>query len=50
MYSYCSVMLHVTLCPFYFCNHLDGKREMIALLSLSSWSLVIGVWLFLAVP
>ena len=26
-----------------------GKRELIALLSLSSWCLVIVVWLFLAV-
>ena len=29
---------------------LMGKRELVALLSLSSWSLVIVVWLFLAVP
>ena len=27
-----------------------GKRELAALLSLSSWWLVIVVWLFLAVP
>ena len=27
-----------------------GKRELVALLSLSSWRLVIVVWLFLAVP
>ena len=27
-----------------------GKRELVALLILSSWCLVIGVWLFLAVP
>ena len=27
-----------------------GKRELIALLSLSSWCLVIVVWLFLVVP
>ena len=26
-----------------------GKRELIALLSLSSWCFAIGVWLFLAV-
>ena len=26
-----------------------GKRELVALLSLSSWCLVIAVWLFLAV-
>ena len=29
---------------------LIGKRELVALLSLSSWCLVIVVWLFLAVP
>ena len=27
-----------------------GQRELVALLSLSSWCLVIVVWLFLAVP
>ena len=27
-----------------------GKRELVALLSLSSWCLVIVVWLFLALP
>ena len=27
-----------------------GKRELVALLGLSSWCLVIVVWLFLAVP
>ena len=27
-----------------------GKRELVALLSLSSWSIVMVVWLFLAVP
>ena len=27
-----------------------GKRELVALLSLSSWYLVIVVWLFLEVP
>ena len=29
---------------------LIGKRELVALLSLSSWCLVFVVWLFLAVP
>ena len=29
---------------------ITGKRELVALLSLSSWCLVIVVWLFLAVP
>ena len=27
-----------------------GKKELVALLSLSSWCLLIVVWLFLAVP
>ena len=27
-----------------------GKRDLVVLLSLSSWCLVIVVWLFLAVP
>ena len=29
---------------------LIGKRELVALLSLSPWCLVMAVWLFLAVP
>ena len=29
---------------------LMGKRELVSLLSLSSWCLVMVVWLFLAVP
>ena len=29
---------------------LMGKRELVALLNLSSWSLVMGEWLFLAMP
>ena len=29
---------------------LIGKRELVALLSLSSWCLMVVVWLFLAVP
>ena len=29
---------------------LMGKRELFALLSLSSWCLLVDVWLFLAVP
>ena len=31
-------------------NILIGKRELIALLSLSSWCLMMAEWLFLAVP
>ena len=29
---------------------LIGKRELVALLSLSSWCLLVVIWLFLAVP
>ena len=29
---------------------LMGKRELVALLSWSSWCLVMGVWLFLSAP
>ena len=45
-----NVLLYVTLCPFQYCKHLDGKREPIDLLNLSSWCLVMVVRLFLAVP
>ena len=46
-----NVLLYVTLCPFKFCNHLDGEeRELVALLNLSSWYLVMFERLFLAVP
>ena len=34
----------------YFAIILMGKKELVALLSLSSWCLVVVVWLFLAVP
>ena len=45
------VLYFVTLCSFLFCDHLDGEeRALVALLSLSSWCLVIVVWLFLSVP
>ena len=43
------VLLYVTLCPFYYCNHLMGKRELVALLGLSSWCLVVVEQLFRAV-
>ena len=36
--------------PFSFAIILLEKRELVALLSLSSWCLVIVVWLFLGVP
>ena len=44
------VLLYVTLCPFVIAIILMGKRELVALLNLSSWCLVIVEWLFLAVP
>ena len=43
---YCT-LLYV---PSSFAIILKGKRELVVLLSLSSWCLVIFVWLFLAVP
>ena len=36
--------------PSSFAIILMGKRELVALLSLSSWCLVIIVWLFPAIP
>ena len=44
------VLLYVTICPFSFAIILMGKRQPVALLSLSSWCLMVAVWLFLAVP
>ena len=44
---FCCTLLYV---HFSFAIILMGKRELVALLSLSSWCLVIAVWLFLAVP
>ena len=44
------VLLYVTYAPSSFAIILMGKRELVALLSLSSWCLVIVVWLFLMVP
>ena len=43
----CCMLLYT---PSSFAIILMGKRELVALLSLSSWFLVIVVWLFLAVP
>ena len=44
---FCCTLLYV---PSSFAIILMGKGELVALLSLSSWCLVIVVWLFLAVP
>ena len=44
---FCCMLLYVHSC---FAIILMGKRELVALLSLSSWCLVMVVWLFLAVP
>ena len=43
---FCCMLLYVASS---FANILIGKRELVALLSLSSWCLVMVVWLFLAV-
>ena len=49
-------IVEVCNCSMFCCIHcsfaiiLIGKRELVALLSLSSWCLVMVVWLFLAVP
>ena len=44
---FCCALIYV---HFSFAIILMGKRELVALLSLSSWCLVIVVWLFLEVP
>ena len=44
---FCCTLLYV---PSSFAIILTGKRELVALLSLSSLCLVSVVWLFLAVP
>ena len=44
---FCCTFLNV---PSIFAIILMGKRELVALLSLSSWCLVIVVWLFLVIP
>ena len=46
-FMFCCTLLYVHSS---FAIILMGKRELVALLSLSSWCLVIAVWLFLAVP
>ena len=44
---FCCTLLYA---PPSFAIILMGKRELVTMLSLSSWCLVIVVWLFLAVP
>ena len=44
---FCCMLLYA---PSSFAIILMGKRELVALLSLSSWCLVIVVWHFLVVP
>ena len=46
-FMFCCALLYVHSS---FAIILMGKRELVALLSLSSWCLVMVVWLFLAVP
>ena len=44
------VLLYVTFVHSSIAIILMGKRELVALLNLSSWCLVMVEWLFLAVP
>ena len=44
---FCGLLLYVHSS---FAIILMGKRELVALLGLSSWCLVMVVWLFLVVP
>ena len=44
---FCCSLLYA---PSSFAIILMGKRELVALLGLSSWCLVVVVWLFLVVP
>ena len=44
---FCCTLLYV---HFIIAIILMGKRELVALLNLSSWCLVMAEWLFLAVP
>ena len=44
---FCCTLLYV---PSSFAIILNRKRDLVALLGLSSWCLVVVVWLFLAVP
>ena len=46
-FMFCYTLLYV---PSSFAIILMEKRELVALLSLSSWCLMIALWLFLAVP
>ena len=47
--QYCS-WITVVRASFLKCKHLMGMKQLLTLLSFSSWCLVIVVWLFLAVP
>ena len=46
-FMFCCTLLYV---PSSFAIILMGKRELVALLNLSSWCVVVVVWIFLAVP
>ena len=46
-FMFCCTLLYV---PSSFATILMAKRELVSLLSWSSWCLVIVVWLFLAIP
>ena len=44
------ILLYVVYVEYSFAIIFDGKRELVAWLSLSYWCLICVVWLFLAVP
>ena len=51
--GFCNFSMFYYVLPYVhssFAIILMGKRELVVLLKLSSWCLVIVVWLFLAVP
>ena len=47
---FCCALLYANSSFEMFAIILIGKRELVALLSLSSWCIMIVVWLFLGVP
>ena len=44
------VSLCITLCPFYFCNHLKEKAGLFAIIVLQMYVTINVLWLFLTVP
>ena len=48
----CWFLVCITLCPFYFCNHLDEEERAVCFSLVFSWCLVTVtvMWLFLTMP